>query len=237
MQDLAETISSIREGNEHLREEFIGSRKEFIRSFASFICRRRLDWHNDDELSVALIAFNRAIDSYNAAAGSSFLTYARMLMRNSLVDNFRRRHKANASAGGGGEGELSEQLEKYASLEYHARQMDNVERAYEIEIFKETLGRYGLSLETLLTHSPRHRDTREKLKEIVLQISRNKNLRERIVAEKRLPLQEIQALSGAGRKLLEKWRKYILSLVIIATNNELQILTEYIWGKELFKRP
>ena len=237
MQCLAEMISSIREGNERLREEFIASQKEFIRSFASFICRRRLDWHNDDELSVALIAFNRAIDSYNAAAGSSFLTYARMLMRNSLVDNFRRTYKANVSAGSGGEEEQSEQLEKYASLEYHAQHMDNVERVYEIEIFKENLGRYGLSLETLVKHSPRHRDTREKLKEIVLQISRDKNLQERIVTEKRLPLQEIQALSGVGRKMLEKWRKYILSLVIIAANHELEILTEYIWGKELFKRP
>ncbi|MEW5920285.1 MAG: sigma-70 family RNA polymerase sigma factor [Bacillota bacterium] len=231
------TISLIQEGDERLREEFIASQKEFIRSFASLICRKRLDWHNDDELSVALLAFNRAIDTFNPEAGSSFLSYARMLIRNSLVDNFRRAQKGIGSEGGSAMEELSDHLETAASLERHALHLDNLELAYEIGVFKESLGSYGLSLETLVKHSPRHRDTREKLKEITLEIARDKKLRERIIREKRLPLQEVQSASGAKRKMLEKWRKYILSLFIIATHGELEILAEYIWGKELLRRP
>lgn len=233
MQRFSVTISLIQEGDERLREELIASHKEFIRSFASFICRKRLDWHNDDELSMALIAFNRAIDTYKPEAGSSFFTYARLLIRNSLVDNFRKTHKGTGAEGGATPEELSHHLENSASLEQHTLHLDNLERAYEIEVFKKELYRYGLNLDTLVQYSPRHRDTREKLKEIILMIARDDKLRERIIREKRLPLQEIESLYGVRRKMMEKWRKYILSLLIIATHGELEIMAEYIWGKEL----
>ncbi len=232
MPQLSITIHRIQEGDEHLREEFIASQKEFIRSFASFICHRRLDWHNDDELSVSLIAFNRAIDNFDPAAGSSFITYARVLIRNSLVDYFRSRQQGKGYTGGTVTTELTDHLETAASLERYALSADNLKRAYEIEIFKETLERCGLTLETLVKHSPKHRDTRENLKNIALQVARDQTLRERILMGNKLPIREIQVLSGANRKLLEKWRKYLLSLLIIAAHGELEMLTEYIWGKE-----
>lgn len=225
------TICRIQSGEEHLREELIASQREFIRSFASFVCRKRLDWHNDDELSIALIAFNRAIDTFKAAAGENFLAYARVLMRNSLVDYHRSRQK-QAGPADGATAALAGHSETVASLAYHNRDAANLERAYEIEIFKEMLARYDLTLESLVMHSPRHRDTRENLKAVALKVARDETLRERILREKRLPLAEIQCLSGAGRKMLEQWRKYLLSLLIIAAHGELEMLSEYIWGKE-----
>ncbi len=71
MQKISAVIQEIQQGNEHLREEFLTSRKEFIRRYASFVCKTQLDWHNDDELSVALIAFNKAVDTFNPTAGKS----------------------------------------------------------------------------------------------------------------------------------------------------------------------
>lgn len=225
-------ISQIQEGDEHLREEFIASQKGFIRSFASYICHRALDWHNDDELSVSLIAFNRAVDTFDPAAGSNFLAYARVLIRNSLVDYFRNRQQGKGIKENNVTDELTAHLETAASLEQYALSADNMERAYEIEVFKETLERCGLTLETLVKHSPRHRDTRENLKNIVLKVSRHEALLERVLREKKLPIKEIQSLSGANRKMLEKWRKYLLSLFIIAAHGELEMLAEYIWGKD-----
>jgi hypothetical protein len=45
---------------------------------------------------------------------------------------------------------------------------------------------------------------------------------------KRLPLKEI---TGARRGFLDKWRKYLLSLIIILTHGEMDSLAEYIRGK------
>lgn len=231
MPSLLDTIRLIQEGDEQVREEFINSQKEFIRSFASFVCHRKLDWHNDDELSISLIAFNRAIDTFNPAAGKNFITYARVLIRNNLIDYFRSQQH------GTGEknivvNELSDQVDTIASLRQHTLDADNLDRAYEIEVFKEILEECGVTIETLAKHSPRHRDTRENLKNIALKINCNEALKKRILKERRLPVKEIQALCGANRKFLDKWRKYILSLVIIAAHSDLEIMANYIWGKE-----
>lgn len=232
MTQLSVIICQIQKGDESLREEFIAKQKEFIRSYASFVCRRELDWNNDDELSVALLAFNRAIDTFNPVDRGNFLTYARVLIRNSLVDYFRSQQmrremeKCIATDKSAGHSETA------ASLRRYAIDADNMDLAYEIGLFKEILGGYGLTLETLVKHSPRHRDTRENLKKIALQVARDKELRERVLREKKIPLKEIQSRCGTHRKLLEKWRKYLLSLLIIAAHEELEMLAEYIWGKE-----
>ena len=39
-------------------------------------------------------------------------------------------------------------------------------------------------------------------------------------------------LTGAKRILLERWRRYLLSLILIASSEEVEGLAEYIWGKE-----
>lgn len=233
MQDISAIIRDIQQGNERLREEFLMSQKEFIRGYASYICKTRLDWHNDDELSVALIAFNKAVDTYEPAAGKRFTGYAKALIRNSLVDYFRSRQKsdpATLSTLNGIEDSLN-RLQTAASLNSYLLELNQRERAYEIESLKELLSRFGLTLPVLVRNSPRHRDTRNCLKDIALKTAGESALVERIYREKRLPLKEIQLLTGARRKLLEKWRRYLLSLILIASSEEVEGLAEYIWGK------
>lgn len=44
---------------------FIRAHKAFITKVSSKICSRYLTWDKDDELSIALIAFNEAIDNFD----------------------------------------------------------------------------------------------------------------------------------------------------------------------------
>lgn len=71
------------------RDEFITKNKGFIYNVASSVCGKKLDWHNDDELSIAMIAFNKAIDTYTKEKGN-FYNYARVLIKNALIDYFRK---------------------------------------------------------------------------------------------------------------------------------------------------
>jgi len=55
--DLRDTFISAKSGDTLVREELIRSHKVFIAKVSSKICNRYLTWDNDDELSIALLAF------------------------------------------------------------------------------------------------------------------------------------------------------------------------------------
>ena len=121
-------------------------------------------------------------------------------------------------------------MQTTASLDSYLLELEQRERAYEIERLKKLLPQFGLTLAVLVQNSPRHNDTRDRLKAIALRAAEEDVLVERIYRDKKLPLKEIQLLTGAKRKLLEKWRRYLLSLILIASSEELEGLAEYIWG-------
>jgi len=234
LQNFAALIQEIQQGNEKLREELLASQKDFISRYSSFLCKRKLDWQNDDELSIALMAFNKAIDNFNPSLGNSFITFSRVLIKNSLIDYFRKQRKEQFVQLAPGNGENSSLVEDKVSNEAFFLEEENRERAYEVQRFKEVLEQFGLSLQDLLHRSPRHFDTRAKLKEIVRKTCCEEELIARIYRQKRLPLKEMQILTGEKRKLLEKWRPYLLAMILISTHNELESLSIYIWGKEVF---
>jgi RNA polymerase sigma factor len=226
VQDILSVVREIQEGNEIARADFIDSRKEFIRSYASFVCKKNLDWSNDDELSVALEAFNDALDRFDLRAEMSYFSYARLLIRNSLIDYFRRQPKIKTTPLA-----TDEPVREMSWLKYK-QDLEQQERAYDIQRFKEEIGSFELSLGDLVRGSPHHGDTRESLQRIAHQIVRDQELVAKIYRQKKLPLKEIEVLTGMRRKTLEYWRKYILSLIIVLTKEELSSLAAYIGGKE-----
>jgi len=233
LQNPEEAIMEIQQGNEDLRQEIISSYKDFIYRYTSYICKRKLHWENDDELSIALIAFNEALDKFEIRRGKSFSFYARLLIKNRLIDYFRKQRNPPQVSW---EVQTPEgknfNREEALSYNNYVKEMEDRDRAFELKIFKEALFAFGLTMMDLPDFSPDHWDTREKLKRGAREICKNVELVEKIYKDKKLPLKEIQALTGMKRKTLEKWRKYLLSLIIILNNPDLGILSEYIGGKE-----
>ncbi len=221
--------AKIRDADGAEREAFIASKKEFIRRYASYICKRNLDWSNDDELSIALLAFNEAIDSYDPDSGKNFAGYSRLLMRNRLVDYFRQQSRPGKTRLGMEEGDLNPEAAAGAWQRY-LEETERLERFYDIQYFSETLADFNLSLEDLVRFSPRHTDTRNRLKRIALEVAGDEGLVKKVYRQKRLPLQEMELMTRASRKFLEYWRKYLLSLIIVLTREELASLAEYIQG-------
>src|SRR5665648_734158 len=92
-QVLKDTLILAKSGDPLMREELIRSHKEFIAKVSSKVCRRYLSWDNDDELSIALLGFNEAIDSFDPHGGASFHSFVQMVIRRRLVDYFRQEGK------------------------------------------------------------------------------------------------------------------------------------------------
>jgi RNA polymerase sigma factor len=233
-----EVITEIQTGNESLREDFIEFHKAFIFRYSSFICKRTLSWENDEELSVALIAFNKAIDKFETGRSMNFIHYARILIRNSLIDYFREQKDSQLLfLEGGNTDSQSSPGEEEISVKHHAQETENRDRIFEIQVFKEELFRFGITLVELPEVSPKHYETREFLKATALRIAGNGEIMKKLTKDKKLPMKEIQVFTGIARKSLERWRKYLLALIIILANPDLELLDEYIRGRRMESDP
>jgi RNA polymerase sigma factor len=200
------------------RDKFIEENKGFIYSSASKICNRKLDWINDDELSIALIAFNNACDTYDDNKGN-FFSFAKLLIKNSLIDFFRKA-KNTPCLMFQDEEELVNYIDNKGALAEFEKEQETARKAEEISMFSQELSKYKLSLDDLVAASPSHIDTRNTLLDIAFKCSKEEQIINYLINKKNLPIKEIVLLTSTNRKVLEKWRKYILVLILIFSSNE-----------------
>jgi RNA polymerase sigma factor len=220
-------VRTARDGDDVSRDYLIDTNRGFIRRVSSYLCKRNLDWANDDELSIALIAFNEAIDSFDQDRGVQFLSYCRMLINSRLIDYFRKNSFSTIALSNIGEEELFAAESKEAFDRYSLTNAGE-ERALEVRMLNEELSHYGLSMIDLTNNSPKHRDTRKTLFKAAILCCKNKDIIHALKKNKMLPLKEIERITGHKRKFLEQWRKYIVTLLVITSSDEYYYLKEYI---------
>lgn len=224
---LYKLIAEAREENQLAREQLIQAYRGQIAALASSICGRPLDWDNDDELSIGLIAFNEAINNFETGKGNSFWSYAKMIIHRRLVDYFRReaRWKQRTLF------PTEEQLVKHdaqEAWEQYRRQETAWEQAELVAGYQKALADFKISLDSLVKASPKHRDTKQNLMQIALVIKESPQLLNKLMETKQLPIRELMALTGQSRKVLEKGRKYIIALVLILTREEFAPIRDFV---------
>ncbi|NLI14179.1 sigma-70 family RNA polymerase sigma factor [Pelotomaculum propionicicum] len=225
-----EDIRKIKEGDRLLREDFLDNNKAFIHKIACKFSRRYLEWGRDDELAVALVAFNEAIDRFRADTGVPFPAYARIVIMSRLTDH-RRRENRNTSVEVPlpQQGEESNSAEFSKAWEVYLLETAARERAEEIREYEGLLREYGVSFEDLVKCSPRHRDTRRSLIFAAAELTKRENLLKEFRAKKKLPLMELENCTGISRKTLERGRKYIIAIsLLISRQNDFLHLSSYL---------
>jgi len=225
--DINILIQNAKEGDTVSREDLIELNRGFIRRISSYICKRNLDWSNDDELSIALMAFNEAVDSFSPNKGAAFSTYCRTLIKNNLINYFRKNKSPHISLDSVNDEELSF-IESKEAIEKYSVSYANSERAAEVKMFNKELSIYGLSMADLTVNSPKHKDTRKLLFNVAVKCSMDRSIIKSLKKSKLLPIKDIIELTGVKRKFVEEWRKYLIALFIIISSNEYLYLKEYI---------
>lgn len=81
---------------------------------------------------------------------------------------------------------------------------------------------------TLSKSSPSHKDTRDEILNVAVLCVRDVYIMKRLEENKRLPVLEVIKLTGKNRKFIEKWRRYLISLIIILSNSEFMHLKSYL---------
>lgn len=198
------------------RNEFINNNKNFIYKVACGICKRKLNFENDDELAIAMIAFNKACDTYNEKKGN-FFSYATVVIRNTLIDYFRKSQNAPLLVFES-DSEM-DYIDYKNSMANYEINIDNKMRAHEINSLANELSKYGIGFSWLVSHSPKHRDTRDTLLNISLFCIRDNELLSRIKAKKILPVKELTVKLDINRKIFDKWRRYIIALIVVLSGD------------------
>jgi RNA polymerase sigma factor len=219
---LRDTLISAKSGDTLSREKIIRSHKEFIAKVSSKICKRYLTWDNDDELSIALLAFNEAIDSFDPHAGASFYSFVHTVIRRRLVDYFRKegQHQHLSLSPMNLEDEELSRYELDTSQEQYQENENEAVFAEVVEKYILVLCDYSVTLDDLITVSPKHKDRKQTLIRASLALSNSHGLMVHLKTYKLLPIKELELLTGIKRKVLEKGRKYLIALALILSEPE-----------------
>lgn len=229
--DSAESLQTLvrvaRSGEAEARDRLIQRYKPFILKIAATVSHRYLRPGIDDEIGVALMGFNEAIDCYNLGSKVPFLSFAEVVIRRRLVDFFRSQAAHNRELplsyleAEGDEEWDSARLPALAreAEAAHARWEESIERREEIQRFQTLLTEYGLDFTGLVRVTPKHTDTRKRLIEVGRAIAANDRLLAQIKKRKAMPVLEVAGLSGLSRKTIERHRKYLLALVLVLTGD------------------
>lgn len=191
----------------------------FIRSEASK-CISKLCTDQDDEYSIAMIAFHEAILGYERGRGA-FLSYASMLIRSRIID-FRRkeaRHQGHISLHEQSGDDERTMMDVVADGRDHFEESANLEATkQEIEELSAVMADFGVSFSDVADNSPKQERTLEACASAIRYATENRQLLDELLKTRKLPLAQLVTGSGVERKTLERHRKYILTMLLIQTN-------------------
>jgi RNA polymerase sigma factor len=185
--------------------------KPFIASVVQKKVGRFVEYGVDEELSVGLMAFKEAIDSYDRQK-SKFLSFARMVISMRLIDYYRKSKKERTVSIEGSD--RSDIAADESSMEQYKIADENEKRILEIIEYRNLLKKWGISLEQLVDISPQKEDLREQYKMVARVIAGNESILKALLRTKRLPVKEIENILSIHPKKLERGRIYIIAMVL-----------------------
>lgn len=216
--DILPVIRKIQSGDKGTREDFLDEYRPFVAKTAMNLCKRPLDWRENDELSIALIAFNSALDSYDFEKKVPFLPYARVVIQNKLKDYFRKQSRLQVELPletDTVDGKTLSPAEiQSAWADFQERTIED-ERQEELEEYENLLSKFSINFETLVEVSPKHRDSRHTLLHVSKMMATEKELMDHVLEKKQLPINDLIFRTGVNRKTLERGRKFIIATALV----------------------
>ncbi len=205
--------------DEGRRETFLREQEYTILRTASSACRRFVT-KSDDEWSVALSAFSKAIDVYAEEKGD-FLPFAQMLIKRDLASFFRSQKRGlwevpvspYVLEGNGNPEEDQDGV--YPAVVRASQNQAGQGMKEEILTVNEILKQYGIRFFDLTECSPAQDKTRRECALAIRYMLARPELIEEMVRKHQLPIKALAAGSGVKRKTLDRYRKYVIMATII----------------------
>lgn len=230
---LEDMVISAQEGNENILNELLKMYQPFIAKCVSNVCKRYIDPQTDDEFSVGLVGFHNAVESFSPHRGSSFLSFANLVISRRVIDDIRGNQKqfSVVSLDETFDAEKMENpREVIAVKQAYKAEQDAWYREQELLDYQKKLIKYNLSLDELTKVAPKHKDARDSAVRTARILYNDSKMNRYVRTKKRLPIKDLIKKVHVSKKTLERHRKYILAVFIVLHENY-AYLNDYV--KEL----
>lgn len=170
-------------------DSFISDYIPFIKAQVSKLMKRPVNIQQDDEYSVAMIAFHEAINGYSKKRGT-FLSYASLLMRNRIIDFWRKNNRHNQVISINAPTSNEDQtIEDSLTDDEDYEENLAIREATKEEIIELStqLRAFDVSLTDIADNSPKQERTLAACKRVVAYAKENAELMEDFLRTKRLP--------------------------------------------------
>lgn len=219
---MGEEIIKIRE-DEYLRNKFIERYKPFIAKYASYLSHRYLQYGENEELSIALLAFNESIERYNGEG--IFFEFAKTVIRSRLYDYFKSQEYKNSDYS------FDEEKGNYylnlTSQNYYQEELRQQYLRSEIDELKFILEKYQIDIIDLYDSRPKHFISRKHIHSIIKEILKYDDIISEIIDYGKLPMKSILKICKTTEKRISPYRKYIISIVVVMSG-QFELLQEYM---------
>jgi RNA polymerase sigma factor len=226
-------VIRIQEGDSRLRNQFITDYQPYVVKVTSRFCKRYIDPARDDEFSIALTAFNEAINQFSSQAGRSFLGFSEQVIRRRLIDHIRKeqRHSGQIPYSSfeveDGEDNVINPVEIHQAVNHYEKQKGMEERRSEIIDLNSCLTEFGISFSDLVDASPKHVDSRQVLFGIGKKLAVDAAMMRIMLTKRMLPIKELLEQVEVSRKTLERNRKFLIAVALIY-NGPYPYLRDYL---------
>lgn len=214
--------------NPIVRNQLIEEYKPFIKKTASKILNCYIDIQNNEEFSIALMAFNEAIDTYDVKKHKNVFQFIELVIKRRLIDYLRSQKKYNTEINFSYLEQTTHEnfLENLHPIEFE-QCLPQSSLQEEIQLYSSLLEDFGLHFQLLAKISPKHRSSREMMKKIARYIVQQPVMLQYLKSKKKLPMKQLSKEVEVSRITLERHRKYLIALIILNISN-LTLLKEYI---------
>ncbi|CAM3669868.1 RNA polymerase sigma factor SigI [Marinicrinis lubricantis] len=220
-ESIEDMIKQIQDGDLILRNQFITDYQPYVAKITSGFSKRYIDPSKDDEYSIALAAFNEAINQYSTESGNSFLGFAKTVMTRRLIDYVRKeeRHTKqipySAFEVEDDEENLLNPIEISQAVDQYEENLKIETRKEEILELNSELKEFDITFSDLVDCSPKHVDSRETLIEIGKKLAEQTELFSKLKDKKMLPIKDLLDIVEVSRKTLERNRKFIIAVCLV----------------------
>lgn len=206
--------------------------KPFIASSVQETTGRYMRYGEDDELSIAMMAFVEAVKSYDSNKGN-FLAFSKNVIKRRLIDYYRKENRHNNVISineyiqDSEEDSQETDLTRDEAIRMYSEAEISEYRRMELEQLKKELSVWDISFFELVDVSPKAEKTKKAYSDILKFLLSQPEMIKMIKSKKYLPVAEIEKYTCIPRKTIERARKYIIAVLIISTG-DYQYINDYV---------
>lgn len=223
LEEIIEYIRAHPEEERAYKSRVIEAHLPFIVHTITKVTGRYVEVENSEELSIGLIAFDEAMSKYHTNRGTTFLSFARLVITSRIKDLIDKDRRGNNVVS------LEEMMEAHGDKIGMTDLNFENELALEIEKWESFIKKFGFDIEQLVDELPKHVDTRNNAVDLSEKISDDNEIVDYMYEKYKLPMAKVILRFRTTKKILKRSKKFIIATVVILTK-KLVLLEQWIYS-------